>query len=138
MTINLKDFTLLIVDDDQTWRNTLCDFFAEEGAKVFSARNGEEALQIIQFIKIDIILSDVRMPQMEGTELLKSIRANKNITPLVWFMSGQCELTEESAIDLGAEGLLNKPFKLHYALGQIAQSLERNYQPHSIHSKKAI
>ena len=42
MTINLRDFSLLIVDDDENLKDALCDFFTEEGAHVFSASNGED------------------------------------------------------------------------------------------------
>lgn len=125
MTINLKDFSLLIVEDDENLKEALCDFFVEEGAKVFSANNGEEALQITLVEKIDLILSDIKMPVMDGIELLKSLNACDHDIPLVWLMTGQADLKEDGALALGAEGLLNKPFKLQLALEKITQSLEK-------------
>lgn len=125
MTINFKDFKLLVVDDDEDLRETLYDFFAEKGANVFLACDGEKALQVTLMEKIDLILSDIKMPVMDGLELLKIINGYENNTPLVWLMSGQCDLNEKSALDLGAEGLLNKPFKLQFVLEKITQSLKK-------------
>lgn len=124
MAINLNNFSLLIVDDDDDLREALCGFFSEEGANVFSAANGEEALQITLVEKIDLILSDIKMPVMDGIELLKSIHNGDQI-PLVWLMTGQSDLNEEGALALGAEGLLNKPFKLQVVLEKIQKSLEK-------------
>jgi CheY-like chemotaxis protein len=124
MTFNFSNFSLLIVDDDEGLRGTLCDFFEGEGAKVYSANNGEEALQIALIEKIDLILSDIRMPVMDGIELLKSLNKSEHTVPLVWFMSGQSDLKEDGALALGAEGLLNKPLKLATVLDKITSSLE--------------
>jgi two-component system phosphate regulon response regulator OmpR len=124
MVLNLKDYTLLIVDDDEDLNNTLCAFFTDEGATVFSATNGEEALQITLVEKVDIILSDIRMPIMDGIELTKSLAERDDLPPLVWLMTGQSELREDSALAIGAEGLLNKPFKLKTVLERIQTSLE--------------
>lgn len=125
MTINLKDFNLLIVEDDENLKGVLFDFFTDEGANVFSASNGEEAIQITLVEKIDLILSDIKMPVMDGIELLKSLNASDRNIPLVWLMTGQSDLKEDGALALGAEGLLNKPFKLQFVLEKIKQSLEK-------------
>lgn len=125
MSINLKDFNLLIVEDDENLREALCDFFVEEGANVFTANNGEEAIQTTLTEKVDLILSDIKMPVMDGIELLKSINACDHNVPLVWLMTGQSDLKEEAALALGAEGLLSKPFKLSFVLEKIKLSLEK-------------
>jgi CheY-like chemotaxis protein len=125
MSINLVDFNLLIVDDDEGLRETLFELFSGEGATVFTASNGEEALQISLVEKIDLILSDIKMPVMDGMDLLKSIGDSDHKIPFVWLMSGESELTEEAAIALGAQGLLNKPFKLMDVLKAVSISLEQ-------------
>jgi len=123
MGIKLQDSNLLIVDDDDSLRSTLCDFFSEEGANVFSASNGEEALQITLVENIDLILSDIKMPVMDGVELLKSINDSRHV-PLVWLMSGESNMKEAGAIELGAQGLLSKPFTLLTVLDKVTASLE--------------
>lgn len=127
MTINLKDFNVMVVDDDEGLRTTLCNFFADECAHVFCASNGEEALQIALVEKIDLILSDIKMPVMDGIELLKSIHTGEHDTvPLVLLMSGQSDLDLAGALALGAQGLLKKPFKFQTLLEQVEDSLEKN------------
>jgi CheY-like chemotaxis protein len=128
MTFNFKDYSLLIVDDDEDLNNTLCTFFRDEGANVFSACNGEEALQISLVEKIDLILSDIRMPIMDGIELTKLLSERSDLIPLVLLMTGQSDLKEEAAVALGAEGLLNKPFKLEAVLKKIQTLLEKRAQ----------
>ena len=76
-------------------------------------------------VKIDLVLSDIKMPIMDGIELLKSINACDQHMPLVWLMTGQSDLKEEAALALGAQGLLSKPFKLQVLLGKIKESLEK-------------
>lgn len=126
MTDILNNLGVLIVEDDEDLCNSLCEFFAEEGAIVFSAKNGEEAIQISLIEKIDLIVSDIRMPIMDGIELLESIHGldhNAHNAPLVWLMSGQSDLKEENALALGAQGLISKPFKFDIILEKIKQSL---------------
>lgn len=125
MSVDLKKFKLLIVEDDEMMRENLCEFFQGEGANVFSANNGEEALQIALVERVDLILSDIKMPVMNGVELLKAIYANEKIIPIVWLMTGQSDLTEEKAIEMGAEGIINKPFKLQLVKEKISKSLEK-------------
>ena len=125
MAIDLKNYNLLVVDDDDSLRSTLCDFFQDECAVVFSACNGKEALGITATKKVDLILSDIRMPVMDGVELVKALKSDTNISPIIWLMSGQSELNEEKALALGAEGLLNKPFRLQIVLDKFAESLEK-------------
>jgi len=123
MTVNLKNFNLLIVEDDKGVLDSLCDFFTSEGINVFSSSSGRKALQIALTEKIDIILTDVRMPVMDGIELLKVVKAYSDNVPLIWLMSAHTDLSEKSVLALGAEGILQKPFPLDLALEKIRQSI---------------
>lgn len=96
MNVDFKKINLLIVVDDESLRDAFCNFFAKCGAKVFSASNGRKAMKIALVQKIDLILSDVRLPEMDGIELLKVIKAYSENIPLIWFMSDKSELDEES------------------------------------------
>lgn len=125
MSVELKDIHLLIVDDDESLRSTLCEFFEDECLSISSAGNGKEALEVMSTKSIDVVLSDIRMPVMDGVELLKSIKAKDKVKPIVWLMSGQSEINEESALKLGAEGLLGKPFRLQAVLDKFSESLAK-------------
>ena len=65
----------LVVDDSMLIRHTVCRFLEERGYTVESATNGEEALPIVNRIHPDIIITDMQMPQMTGTELITALKA---------------------------------------------------------------
>jgi CheY-like chemotaxis protein len=75
----------LVVDDSMLIRHTVCRFLEERGFGVESATNGQEALELLKRISPDIVVTDMQMPKMDGSELitaLKSQAATKNI-PIV-------------------------------------------------------
>jgi CheY-like chemotaxis protein len=75
----------LVVDDSMLIRHTVCRFLEERGFAVESATNGQEALELLKRISPDIVVTDMQMPKMDGSELitaLKSQASTKNI-PIV-------------------------------------------------------
>lgn len=65
----------LVVDDSMLIRHTVCRFLEERGYTVESATNGEEALPIVNRIRPDIIITDMQMPKMSGTEFITALKA---------------------------------------------------------------
>jgi CheY-like chemotaxis protein len=65
----------LVVDDSMLIRHTVCRFLEERGHSVESATNGEEALAVVRRIRPDIIITDMQMPKMSGTELITALKA---------------------------------------------------------------
>lgn len=123
MRKTLVGMNILVVEDDRVLRELISDYFEMTGATIFQADNGQVGLQIVEKEMIDLVLSDVQMPVMDGIELLKKIRANNSTIPFVLLVTGQCELTEESALASGASGLIRKPFKMNEVIEQINQLL---------------
>jgi len=70
----MKKTKLLIVDDEDIVRESLCDWLSSIGYKVLTAKCGEEALRIIKQKKVKIIIADLIMPGMNGIELMKKAR----------------------------------------------------------------
>ena len=105
-----KQFTLLIVDDDETLRNTIAFDFKRKGFTVLSAENGNAAFEIVKKNKIHLIVSDMRMPGGDGMSLLESIRNIDSAIPQVILVTGFADVTEEQAIAKGARKVLTKPF----------------------------
>ncbi len=106
----LNGFKILVVEDDPDLNEVMCDFLSSENATVLSASNGHEALSILKSEKINFIISDIQMPIMDGFELLNRIKQNgTQKTPLL-FVTGQSKVTESDALNMGAVGLINKPF----------------------------
>jgi CheY-like chemotaxis protein len=66
----------LVVDDSMLIRHTVCRFLEERGFSVECSTNGLEALEVLQRIQPDLIVTDIQMPRMSGTELITALKAN--------------------------------------------------------------
>lgn len=110
--MNAKDFSLLIVDDQQGVRRLLQEVFAEEGYSVRTASGGEEALDIIAKEMPDLLLLDIKMPGMSGLEILEELRMTNAALPVLMMTAyGDLEVVEQ-AKKLGVKHYIIKPFDL--------------------------
>jgi DNA-binding response OmpR family regulator len=108
----LQGKTLLIVDDEIDLRDIVVSELEYMGAKVFQAENISVAQNLLNENKIDLIISDIRMPGGTGIDLLEAVKAKSVDAPPVILITGFADITIEGAYDKGAEALLHKPFKL--------------------------
>lgn len=107
---NMAQPTVLIVEDDSSLREALCDTLALSGYNVLSANDGEQALQLLSERKVQIVVSDVQMTPMDGRELLRQIKAGHSELPVVLVTAyGTIEKAVE-AMHMGAADYLVKPF----------------------------
>jgi CheY-like chemotaxis protein len=107
--MELKQASILLVDDEPFLREIMGGWLARVAGRVFCAEHGEEALKILAANKVDLILSDVRMPVMDGISLLKKIKKTGTKTPGVIFITGFSDVPLREAYDMGAEAVLEKP-----------------------------
>ena len=117
--IDLNGLTILIVDDEEMLREVIADSFKRMGCKVFEADGANSACEIIAHGQIDVVISDVRMPNGDGIQLLQWIAKLKGIHPLVIMISGFSDLTEVKAKEMGAVGLFHKPFHIKELIEEI-------------------
>jgi two-component system response regulator (stage 0 sporulation protein F) len=104
---------ILIVDDEEGLREGLSKLLEDEGYVVFSAESAERALEILGQSHIDLVLTDMRMPGMNGIELLKKIHErHENIGVIILTGYGQIE-TYIEAMNFGAIEYVSKPFKVN-------------------------
>src|SRR5437016_11863489 len=104
--------TVLIVDDEASARDLCVEILGGMGLKTETAESGARALALLESGHIDIVLSDVRLPGMDGIELLKIIRQKYPPTDVV-IMTGYGTIQASvEAIKLGAYDYLTKPFKM--------------------------
>lgn len=104
---------LLIVDDQQGIRLLLNEVFKREGYETFLAANGIEALDIAERIKPDGVLLDMKIPGMDGIEILKRLKSKMPDVPVVMMTAyGELDLIQE-AMKLGAAHYFTKPFDIY-------------------------
>lgn len=113
---------LLIVDDEQGIRESLKEYLEFEGYEANVASCGEDALLLVRDNDFDLIISDIRMPKGDGKFLVQNLKQYKPNCPPLIFMSGFSDLTVEEAYNLGARGIISKPFSPQELLRHI-QSL---------------
>ena len=105
-----KKYKLLIVDDESDLLDILSARLEMSGYTVFSAANGQQALDIVSNEKIDLVITDVQMPVVTGIQLLENIRQIDSIKPPVIFITGYSSITLEQAYDKGVQAVFYKPF----------------------------
>jgi two-component system, chemotaxis family, chemotaxis protein CheY len=108
-------FNILIVDDSLSMRAVIKKIINLSGIrtdKCYEAQNGREALEVLAGNWVDIILSDINMPEMDGIELLKTLRSDQLFKEIpVIFISTEANTERiKEAVLLGVKGFLKKPF----------------------------
>jgi len=115
---------VLVVDDEQNSREGLSKILTKEGYKVHIAEDGEKAIQEAEDYKFDLIITDLRMPNMDGIEVLKKVREkNKSIGVVIVTAYGEVN-SYLTAMNLGAFEYLNKPIHLEELRRVIKKALE--------------
>lgn len=104
-----EDYTILVVDDEHDLAEIIQEDLADYGFNVILAHSGHEAFDIFHNQKIDYVLSDIKMPDGDGCELLDNIKKENPKLPVVMLMTGFSEYSENDLVARGAEGLLTKP-----------------------------
>ncbi|MGU0641898.1 response regulator [Pseudomonas aeruginosa] len=103
--------TLLIIDDDEVVRESLAAYLEDSNFKVLQALNGLQGLQIFESEQPDLVICDLRMPQIDGLELIRRIRQTASETPII-VLSGAGVMSDAvEALRLGAADYLIKPLE---------------------------
>lgn len=105
--------TVMVVDDSVTVRKVASRFLEREGFLVVTARDGVEAMKLLQESQPDIMLLDIEMPRMDGFEVARRVKANEELKqiPIIMITSRTGEKHRKRALDLGVEGYLGKPYQ---------------------------
>ena len=116
--------TVLLVDDDVVLLQSLVVLLESAGNfKVFSAQNGLDGLHTLRTTSIDIVITDVKMPVMNGIEFFAQI-CLENIKMTVIFITGHADEDQIQTVkELGAYEIINKPFQISYLTKIINQAL---------------
>jgi putative nucleotidyltransferase with HDIG domain len=113
---------ILVVDDEKGMRLVLRDVLNKKGHSVLEAGDGQLALDVLENTEVDLIIADIKMPNMDGVQLLQSVRSTKQIPVIL--MTGFTDVIEtQQAFSSGASDFLTKPFKYEDVLAAVERVL---------------
>ncbi|MFB3074956.1 MAG: sigma-54-dependent transcriptional regulator, partial [Candidatus Methylomirabilales bacterium] len=115
---------ILIVDDEAGMREFLSIFLEREGFQVESARDGQEALEAAEKASFDLVISDLRMPTMDGVRLLEGLRKFQPEIPVILMTAYASAESAIEAMKLGAYDYITKPFRVEEVKQVISRALE--------------
>jgi len=119
--------SILVVDDCRTTRKIISLYLDGAGYKTIMAANGVEAVEKLIKTKVDFIITDLNMPQMDGIELTKWIRSNATFKdiPLVILTTEQDDLSRIKGLDTGASAYLTKPITKERLIDEVRHIFEK-------------
>ncbi|MDO8433185.1 MAG: UDP-3-O-acyl-N-acetylglucosamine deacetylase [Candidatus Binatus sp.] len=130
--------TVLVVDDEERIRSSLRGILSDEGFRVVDTGNAPRVMDLIASENPAIVLLDVWMPEMDGIELLRRIKAEQPRVPVI-MISGHANIQNAvAATKLGAADFIQKPFSVSGLLGSIARALEGDTAGPQVSNRLAI
>ena len=127
--MNAAPLRVLIVDDEPPIRKLLRMGLTTQGYQILEATNGKAALTMMSE-KPDLVILDLGLPDMQGLDLLRTIRAANEATPIVVLSSRDDETAKVEALDLGADDYVTKPFGMEELLARMRAALRHQLQVH--------
>lgn len=116
---------ILVVEDEPGIRLSLSDELESAGYEVFTAENGEKALAAAEREKPDLIVLDLMMPVLDGTEVCKRLRMRGDRTPIIMLTVRDKEIDKVLGLELGADDYMTKPFSLRELTARVKAVLRR-------------
>ena len=121
--MQLKEASVLLVDDESVLVDIMREWLQQIVGTVFCAGDGVQALQVLDTHRIDLVITDIRMPVMDGITMLKEMKARGRYTPSLIFITGFADIDVRNAYDLGAEALVEKPIERDSLIDIMQRSL---------------
>lgn len=118
--------TVLIVDDHARIRRLIDIYLRREGFSTLQAADGEEALAMLEKHKVDLVVADVMMPNMDGYSLVKNLRENFNNIPVLMATAKTGFSDKKTGFELGADDYMTKPLDLEELVLRIRALLRRS------------
>ena len=121
----MKNIHLLLVDDEDDFRNTLAKRLMKKGISSMQAENGEKALAILENKRVDVVVLDVKMPGMDGIAVLEQIKEKYPKTEVIFLTGHAATQDGVEGIKTGAFDYLSKPIEFEHLFGKIKQAYEK-------------
>jgi DNA-binding response OmpR family regulator len=123
-----SSYRILVVDDEPDLLRAVRLYLEDEGYTLFTAENGREALEALRTKLPDLVVLDVRMPEMDGFEVLDRIRGQSNV-PVIMLTVQHDERDKVRGLRMGADDYVTKPFSQRELAARIGAVLRRSEQP---------
>ena len=121
-------FKILVVEDDKNLRKLIVTCLEKASYTVFETHNGEEALDLMDKEYVDLIVTDIMMPEMDGYELIKSLRDANYNTPILIITAKEDIEDKRQGFNLGADDYMVKPINIDELILRVKSLLRRSNQ----------
>lgn len=118
-------FRILVVDDDKHTRILMRSLLENDGYTVFTAENGEDALELMDKEHIDLVVLDIMMPEMDGYEFTRTLRESDNNLPILMVSAKQLPADKKKGFLVGTDDYITKPVDEEEMLLRIKALLRR-------------
>lgn len=113
----------LVVDDSMLIRHYVCRYFEDRGFAVESSSNGLEALQMLESIRPDIILTDIQMPKLDGCQLIQALKSNPITADIPIVVLAGKQAATESHLETSADYIVFKDIDIESQLQQVLKRM---------------
>ncbi len=120
-------FSILVCEDDFAIKTMISTKLKQENYSVYTVQNGQEALNLMEKQQIDLVISDIMMPEMDGYEFVQTLRETKHTLPILMITAKSQLESLEAAFKLGVDDYMVKPLRLE-ELGLRVKALLRRSQ----------
>ena len=117
---------ILLVDDNNKIRKLMEIYLKKDGFNIFHGENGEEALDVLDRTKIDLIVADIMMPKMDGYELVKELRDAGYEMPILMVTAKDTYPDKKMGFELGADDYMTKPIDMEEMVLRVRALLRRS------------
>ncbi|MEK6578553.1 MAG: response regulator [Bdellovibrionota bacterium] len=112
MSASFEGVRILVAEDESALRNLLVTHFQTRGAQISSAKNGKAAFDLMKYRDFDVVITDIRMDQHGGVQLLQNIHDQISKKPFVAVITGHADPSENALLSMGANVVFFKPFSV--------------------------
>jgi DNA-binding NtrC family response regulator len=121
---------ILVVDDDTELRKVLSSILSEEGYSVETVENGKQAIRVSEKTRFDLALIDIKLTDMEGTELLHRLKVKQPHIVMIIMTGFPTIENAMEAVNEGADGYILKPFEIRKLLEMVRKHLNKETAEH--------
>ncbi|WP_163339354.1 response regulator transcription factor [Desulfopila sp. IMCC35008] len=127
--------TILVADDDAHIRDVVCFALKKAGYETVEAKNGRQALDLVESLTPDLLILDILMPELDGTEVCRQLQI-RSVVPVIFLSSLDDEIEKIVGLEIGADDYIAKPFsprELVARVKAVLRRLDRKNIPREVH-----